>query len=89
VLIEQVSAAGWSIGAKPVTVAGHLDMKVTEGTNTPEEKARFIAAAAQLLKDVLGPELPTATYVVVHEVPADSWGYDGLTQDYRRGAAAT
>lgn len=88
VLVEQVPAAGWSVGGVPVPVAAHLDVKVTAGTNTAE-KARFITEAAALLKEVLGAEaLPVATYVVIDELPADSWGYDGLTQEQRRPAMA-
>ncbi|WP_275477560.1 tautomerase family protein [Aureimonas ureilytica] len=36
----------------------------------------------------LGVDLPLATYVVVDEVPADAWGYAGVTQEARRIAAA-
>jgi 4-oxalocrotonate tautomerase len=87
VLVEQVPVSGWSIGGNPLTVAAHLDAKVTAGTNTAEEKARFIAEAHALLKAVLGAELPLATYVVVDELPADAWGYDGLTQAHRAASS--
>lgn len=82
VLIEPV-AGEWAIGAEPVARAAHLDATVTLGTNTAPEKARFIAAAHRLLTTVLGPDLPLATYVVVSEVPAESWGYAGRTQAER------
>jgi 4-oxalocrotonate tautomerase len=88
VLVEQAPASGWSIGGQPLVVAAHLDAKVTAGTNTAAEKARFIAGAHALLKSVAGPELSVATYVVVDELPADAWGYDGLTQAHRAGALA-
>lgn len=84
VLVEQVAVQDWAIGGAPVPVAAHLDAKVTAGTNTPEEKARFVAEANALFKQVLGAELPVASYVVVDEVAGDSWGYGGLTQEYRR-----
>jgi len=84
VLVEQVAIQDWAIGGAPVPVAAHLDAKVTAGTNTPEEKARFVAEANALFKQVLGAELPVASYVVVDEVAGDSWGYGGLTQEYRR-----
>lgn len=87
VLVEQVPVAGWSIGARPVGVAAHLDAKVTAGTNTVDQKARFIADAHALLKEVVGSELPLATYVVVDELPADAWGYAGLSQQHRADAA--
>jgi 4-oxalocrotonate tautomerase len=83
VLVEQVASTGWSIGAQPVSRAAQVDAIVSAGTNTPEQKARFIADANRLLVDVLGPDLPLVTYVVIHDVPKDSWGYGGLTQAHR------
>ncbi len=87
VLVEQVSAVNWSIGIKPVKAAAHLEVKVTVGTNTPEEKARFVAEAMALLRSVLGPDLSPVTYVVIHDVPGEAWGYDGRTQADRALAA--
>jgi 4-oxalocrotonate tautomerase len=84
VLVEQVQAAGWTTGANAVPVAAHLEATITAGTNSGEEKARFIAEAARMLKSVLGANLPLATYIVLQDIPADSWGYDGLTQAARR-----
>lgn len=84
VRIEQVDPEHWTVGDQPLTVAAHIDAKVTAGTNTQAQKAAFIAAAAALLRQVLGTELPLATYVVIHEVPGDAWGYDGETQEARR-----
>ena len=83
VLVEQVPAAGWSVGAQPVTRAAQVDAIVSAGTNTPEQKARFVAEANKMLQSVLGSDLSEITYVVVHDVPGNSWGYDGLTQEHR------
>lgn len=83
VLVEHVPLGGWSVGAQPVGRAAQVDAIVSAGTNTPEQKARFIAGAMALLKDVLGPDLAEVTYVVVHDLPKDSWGYNGLTQEAR------
>ena len=83
VLVEQVPLTGWSVGAKPVTRAAQIDAIVSAGTNTPEQKTQFIAEANQLLKSVLGPDLSEVTYIVIHDVPKDSWGYNGLTQQRR------
>jgi len=89
VLVEQVPLAGWSIGAEPVARAAQIDAIISAGTNTPEQKTRFIAHAYGLLRDVLGPDLAEISYVVLHEVPKDSWGYGGLTQAARaKGSAA-
>ncbi len=87
VSVEQVPAAGWSVGANAVPVGAHLAAVITAGTNSEAEKARFIAAAAEMLKSVLGAGLPVATYVVLQEVTAEAWGYDGLTQAERRNRA--
>jgi 4-oxalocrotonate tautomerase len=84
VLVEEVPPHAWSVGGEPVPVAAHLDVKVTAGTNTAAEKERFVAEATALLREVAGEALPVATYVVVHEVAGDAWGYDGLTQEERR-----
>ncbi|MGU3665425.1 tautomerase family protein [Methylobacterium sp. A49B] len=80
VLVEEVPLAGWSVGRHPVACAAQVDAIISAETNTAEEKARFIAETSQLLKDVLGTALAEVSYVVIHEVPKDSWGYDGRTQ---------
>lgn len=84
VLVEANEASHWSIGGEPVRQAAHLDVKVTAGTNSAEEKAEFVRRAHDLLASVAGPDLPLATYVVIDEVAADAWGYGGLTQAARR-----
>lgn len=88
VLVEQLQTASWTIGRGPLHIAAHVHATVTAGTNSASEKARFIEAAMNLLKEVLGPSLNAATYVVVDEVNAQSWGYDGHTQESRRPQAA-
>ncbi len=83
VLVEQPAMAGWAIGGTPARVAAHVDATITAGTNSSEQKARFIDKTMRLLRSVLGPDLHSATYVVVTEVAANSWGYDGRTQESR------
>jgi len=87
VLIEQVDAARWTVGAAPVRAAAQLDVKVTAGTNTPEDKRRFVSEAVRLWRSVIGPTLNPVCYVVVHEVAADAWGYGGRTQADRAAEA--
>ncbi len=84
VLVDVAEPGHWSVGGETVPVAANLDVKVTRGTNTHEEKAQFVAAVADMFRRILGPDLPIATYVVVDEVEADAWGYDGVTQEERR-----
>ena len=83
VSIEQAPEGAWSVGGAPVPSAAFLEVKVTAGTNTTAEKARFVEEANQMLRDVFGPGLDPVTYVVVHEVPAEDWGFGGLTQARR------
>jgi 4-oxalocrotonate tautomerase len=79
VLVESVADANWSIDGEARAVAAHLEVCVTAGTNTAQEKKEFIRQAALLLQQAVGG-LDTATYVVVRELPAGDWGYDGMTQ---------
>lgn len=79
VLVETPSAFRWTIGANEQEVAAHLEVCVTAGTNTEEEKRTFAGNAMLLLRQAL-PTLAVATYVVVKELPAIDWGYDGQTQ---------
>jgi 4-oxalocrotonate tautomerase len=89
VAMEQIPSADWTIGgaASASGRAAHVDVKVTEGTNSPAEMSLFIKEAHALLRNTLG-ELPEATYVVIHEVPAAAWGYGGLSQEARRRQSA-
>ena len=56
---------------------------ITAGTNSAAEKADFIFAANKLLTATGGPGA-APTYVALHEIPAESWGYDGETQAARK-----
>lgn len=89
VLVEQAPLAGWSVGNEPTLTAAHLDVKVTAGSNTSAEQVRFVAEAMDLLRAVIGPDLNPVTYVVVHELPGGSWGWDGQTQAQRAEAATS
>lgn len=84
VSVDLSRPAAWSVGGNPASGAmAQLQAFVTEGTNTAEEKEAFIAAARTLLVQVLG-EMDGPLYVLVSEVPAGNWGYDGLSQLARR-----
>lgn len=84
VLVEVLPAGRWFIGGvAPRGPTARLEIQVTAGTNTAEEKAAFVAAAQAELARQLGP-LEEASYVLVHELPAGDWGYGGRTQQARR-----
>ena len=58
-------------------------MKITAGTNSESDKGALIARLNRLLREELGG-LAEASYIVIHEVPAGSWGYSGITQAARK-----
>ncbi len=84
VRIETVPSGAWSVGGAPVSPAAHLEANITAETNSAEEKARFVTEAHALLQEAAGGALPLATYVVIREIDAESWGYGGRTQAARR-----
>ena len=84
--IQESKPSQWSTNGtelseeKPVGV--YIDIKVTEGTNSPDEKAEMIASTVKMLQDVVGT-IQEACYVVIDAIPSDSWGYNGKTQAAR------
>lgn len=88
VAVEQQPASNWSVGGTALRdgcVLAQVQAFVTAGTNSTAEKAAFIRAAHDMLATVLG-SLASPVYVVVQDVPAGDWGYDGATQASRRTA---
>lgn len=84
----ECTADSWFIGGQPVAGAAtpcHGELLITAGTNDDAEKAAFLAALHALLGEICG-QLPTASYLVIHEIPAGNWGYDGQTQAARAAA---
>ncbi|AZS75327.1 hypothetical protein DDE74_34440 [Streptomyces lydicus] len=77
------------VDSEPLTDGrdAHVEASLTAGTNSAAEKAAFIAAADELLSDLLGP-LPRSG-VALHELHPESYGYNGVTQlDYYRRVVA-
>lgn len=86
VAFEYISAQRWYIGGASLatqdTATFYLDVKITEGTNTKDEKANYVRRVFAAVESVLGILHP-ASYIVIHEVRADAWGYAGTTQECR------
>lgn len=86
VLVEKIDPAIWYCGGRTLAEQGAaglwLDIRVTEGTNTKDEKAAFVAATFSAMADLLGP-LHHESYVHVLEARGDAYGYGGLTQERR------
>ena len=86
VWIERVVYRFRFIGAERQRIAAHLDVNVTAGTNTENQKKAFLAKAMELLRSFFR-DRHDATYIVVHEVPATDWGFDWGTQGDREASA--
>jgi 4-oxalocrotonate tautomerase len=86
VAIEYVPAADWYVGGVALSAQAqhsfYLDIKVTEGTNTKDEKRRYVADVFSAMERLLG-KLNPASYIVIHDVRGDAWGYQGQTQEFR------
>ena len=90
VQIQESDAKQWAVNGKVLSPAdaseAYVDIKVTDGTNSSEEKAEMIAATVDMLNDVVGV-MQEACYVVIDCIPANSWGYSGKTQAARSSLA--
>ena len=86
VIVRHVDAADWFAGGRSLAEQGlasfWLDVHVSEGTNTKDEKAAYLAAVFTRMGELLGP-LHNESYAHVDEVKGDSYGFGGLTQERR------
>lgn len=86
IAIDYVAPEQWLIAGKSLAehqlASFYFDIKITEGTNTKDEKARYIDTVFKGMQTVLG-ELHPESYIYVQEVRGDAYGYGGLTQEYR------
>lgn len=84
--IQESEPHFWSTNAAALDtnkpVGAYVEIKVTKGTNTPEEKSEMISETVNMLKNIVGV-VQEACYVVIDDIPANSWGYDGKTQAER------
>jgi 4-oxalocrotonate tautomerase len=93
VAVTFVAPERWFVGGRSLRDHGltsfWLDIKVTESTNTKDEKARYLQEVFSFLREMLGP-LHDESYILVHDVRADAYGYGGETQEsrYVRGTLA-
>ena len=86
IIVKSVDAGDWFAGGKSLAEQGlasyWIDIHVTEGTNTKDEKAAYLAAMFKRMAGILGPLHPE-TYLHVDEVKGDAYGFAGLTQERR------
>ena len=83
VQVEYIPPQQWFMGGNVLEGASYsLDIKVTSGTNTKDEMQSYLQAVFTGMEAIVG-KVATASYSVIHEVRADSWGYGGSTQEFR------
>ncbi|GAC1542313.1 MAG: 4-oxalocrotonate tautomerase family protein [Myxococcales bacterium] len=86
VAVQPVAASHWFVGARSLDAQAKasffVDIRITDETNTKDEKAAFVAAVFKDLGGILG-EVHEVSYVHVHDARAGAYGYGGLTQEER------
>jgi 4-oxalocrotonate tautomerase len=86
IAIEYLAPEHWYVGGKTLSEQDknsfYFDIKIVDGTNTKDEKSRYIAEAFRFFADLLG-KLHPESYIFVHDVRAEAYGYGGKTQEYR------
>jgi 4-oxalocrotonate tautomerase len=86
IAIEYVNPEDWIVAGKSLAEHGkssiYFDIKVTDETNTKAEKAQYIREAFDAFSKLLG-DLHNESYIYVQDVRATSYGFSGLTQEYR------
>ena len=90
ITVQYIAADSWFIGGQSLAELGksafHLDISVTDETNTKAEKARYlreIHAAMAELRD----NLHEVSYVHLIDARAAAYGYGGRTQEFRHQQA--
>jgi 4-oxalocrotonate tautomerase len=89
VAVEVVPLQRWFVAGRALAESApgaqasfFLEVRITEGTNTKDEKAKYIAETFAAYRTLLG-ELHPESYVHVVDARADAYGYGGLTQERR------
>ena len=86
ITIDYVDRDCWVIGGKLLSELNkssfYFDIKITDETNSKDEKARYIKEAFSGFEKILG-DLHEESYIYVQDVRAAAYGYGGLTQEYR------
>ena len=86
IAVEYVTPQRWLIGGTALTPDSppsfFVEIRVTEGTNTKDQKKAFVEQVTAAMAALFG-QVQATSYVVIQELPGDAWGYHGVTQEAR------
>jgi len=86
ITFQFIDSQDWVVGGTPLSQLGkssfYFDIKVTDETNTKDEKARYIKGVFEGMSDILGV-VHEESYIYIEDVRAAAYGYGGKTQEYR------
>ncbi|GAC1544134.1 MAG: 4-oxalocrotonate tautomerase family protein [Herpetosiphon sp.] len=86
VALDYIDPHNWIVGGRSLVEHGkssfYLEIAVVDGTTTKDDKARYIDAVFTSMREHLG-DLHPESYIYVNDVPADSYGFTGVTQEFR------
>ncbi len=86
IAIEYVDHDAWVVAGQLLSEQSknsfYFDIKITDETNTKDEKAQYIKEAFEGFENLLG-NLHDESYIYVQDARAATYGFGGLTQEYR------
>jgi len=86
IAISYVDPRDWIVAGRSLESQGKssfaLEIKVTDETNSKDQKRQYIQAVFEGFGKILG-DLHEESYIHVHDVRAAAYGYGGLTQEFR------
>ena len=86
VLVESAEPGDWIIAGASVADQKigtfYVEVSITEHTNIKDETTKWVRRVYDEMNALVGP-VHEASYVLVHAVAGDAYGYGGLTQNLR------
>lgn len=86
VLVERADPADWFLGGANISDQQlgtfYVEVSITEHTNTKDETTEWVRRVYDGMNSIVGPA-HDASYVLVHAVDGDAYGFGGLTQNLR------
>lgn len=86
IAIDYIAPEHWIVGGSSLAAQSrnsfYFDIKVVDGTNTKDEKAQYIAESFEAFEKLLG-NVHDESYIYIHDVRAEAYGFGGRTQEWR------